>query len=175
MDNHFALGCFGSAVLLRPAAAECSACPRKVECVEAVRASQSEALETVDRLGKLLGSSRTDEIARWWTERWTPNKRVQRSQERTSEIIQFWSSQGINPQLLRHRLNPVQREGKSMASVIFQFMIDARAFKPRDIVEHIRDSHPQLSKASVERGVKRTIEALLELQIIRKEGHVYCL
>lgn len=161
--------------MFRPDAPECKGCTWATECAQSVRDTHDDALRIVDRLGNLLGSSRTDEIVRWWCERWTPNKRAQQSQERAYETIKFWDDQGINPQLLRHRLNPVQREGKSMASEIFKFMIDARAFKPRDIVEHMRDNYPQLSKASVERSVKRTLEALLVLQIIRKEGHVYCL
>lgn len=172
---NLAPGCFGSAVMLRPDAPECVACIHGSTCSATVKRTQRDALVTVDRLSKLLDCARTDEVARWWSGRWNTDKRAQRSQERVSSVLEKWTSDGLNPQLLRHRINPVKKDEDAVAYDAFDFMIEARAFKPRDVVEHLRDNHPELSKALLEKRVKQTCEALLSIQVLHKEGHVLCL
>ncbi len=154
---------------------ECAACVHGSDCSDAVRAIQPEAMEVVIGLANLLGSSRTVETAKWWKGLWTSNKRAQRSQERVSSVLERWNASGVNPYLLKHRLNPIQNDDDSISQDMFKFMIDERAFKPRDVVEHLRDSYPQASKASLEKHVKQACEALLSIQVLKKEGHVFCL
>jgi hypothetical protein len=172
---HFAPGCYGSAVMYRLTASECVACEFASSCADVVREIEPEALQFASRLGNLLGSSRTLEIAKWWNGRWKVPKTAQRASDRSADTLKRWADLGLNAHLLRHKINPLKSSQDQVLYEAFKFMLTERAFKPRDVVEHLRDSIPEKSKASLTRDVKNTCDALLSLGVIKKEGHVLCL
>jgi hypothetical protein len=161
--------------MLRIGSPECVACPFQVACAAHVRTIEKDALHYASRLGNLLRVSRTVEIAKWFNGRWKTDNTAQRASESAQRTLEQWTARGLNPQLLRHKLNPLKRAQDPTLFEAFKFMIEVGPFKPRDVVEHLRDILPDQSKLSFSREVKSTCEALLHANILKKEGRVYTL
>lgn len=169
-------GCYGSSVLFRIDATECGVCPHKSDCIATVKPAQREALKMVAKLDTQFQTDKATAVAQWFSKRWTERKEKTVDVSRFNALLTQWSAQNLNPYHLSHGTNPAKRDSEPVLYAIFAFILEYKAFKPRDIQEHLQELFPNSTKSKTQAQVKLICDTLTYAQIIRKEKRgVLCL
>ena len=90
------------------------------------------------------------------------------------ERLERWKTDQVNVQHLRFGTNP-GNDTDPTQKIVFQAILEAKIFKPRDIVEFVRDKDNSHSKSSVTKLVRETCDALVSLDILKKDGRLLTL
>lgn len=168
-------GCWGSAVIYRVGSDECGRCSYLKTCAVAVRASESVVKDTILKMDTLFSTSTFPAVERWFAARWKEPVVDNSAHDRIKHTMEAWRRAGLNVFHLKEKSNPV-KNGSHLYHSLFQFMLDEGPFKPRDLVEHLRETHHMQSKAQVERIVKNACDALVSLGVLKKDGRsILCL
>lgn len=154
-------------------AAECTACPVYASCKPAVRERFKSVLSLVTRLDQIFRSESAQDVKKWFGARMVLKVTRKRSSASADALVTDWKAQGLNVFHMSHGRNPSDQPGTILFDV-FAFMIEAKAFKPADVVEHLclTCSKP---KSKLLPAVKTICEALLSVGVLKKEKHVLCL
>lgn len=154
-------------------AVECAACPVYASCKPLVRERFVPVLSLVTRLDQIFSSESAQDVKKWFGDRLTLKTQSKRSSASADGLVTDWKARGLNVYHLSHGRNPSDAPGTILFDV-FAFIIEAKAFKPADVVEHLclTCSKP---KSKLLPAVKAICEALLSTGVLKKEKHVLCL
>jgi hypothetical protein len=168
--------CYGSAVLFHASAQECVACPLLRSCARVVKRREVYALDYVARLDKRFKTDKRATVDKWFLSRWKigANKEMTQQENAKRQLAEL-NNAGINIYMLKSKVNPAQGSGDCLEAA-FAFMLKERVFKPRDIVEYIRDTDPSMSKSALSSVINQLCQTLLMEGVVKKEAKgVLCL
>ncbi len=172
----FTPGCYASSVFYRIDAVECAACPHRIACAQEVRGAEAATVEIVSRFDKQFGRDKSAAVALWFAKRWIVRKVAQVDTSRFNALLSRWTVQELNPFHLTHNKNPADKVKEPVLHSVFQFMLDYRAFKPKDITEHILDGNGEMVKSKCQSFVTLICDTLVYSKILKKEKKgVLCL
>lgn len=140
-------------------------------------ATQGETLSMIARLDQAFGTEKHGSVSAWWKDRLKTDDRSKRSTARARTLLETWSASGVNVYLLQNRENPVPAQASDkLLREAFAFVLDAGPFKPRDMIEHLRDTCPEVTKVRCTSFAKEVCTALETASILKKEKQgVLCL
>lgn len=170
-------GCFGSAILYRASAEECSMCGHAQGCARSVKEREETVLLTVGRFDRLFALERFQTVGKWFADRWKIKREDDTKRAKAIQLLASWKALGVNVYEIRHRSNPAPASEPHLRAGFAAVISNLAGFKRGDIVEEITArADLNLTKNGAKRFVDQICDALLEAGVLKTESRgILCL
>lgn len=176
METKLTPGCFQSTVFYKVGSPECSICAHSTECASAVRSREQKTLLMVNRFDERFSEHRTAGVEKWFSDRWKEKRVSKDNTERFKAILESWYERDWNPYHLKHGTIPIKESDDPILFHALSFMLESKAFKVRDIEEHLRNRFSQINKSKATAYSKLLCDTLQYADILTKDKKgVFCL
>lgn len=170
-------GCFGSAVLYRRTASECSACSEREECAKTAAERFEQVFSRVTKLDLRFEQERAKTFARTFAARFKRDKVADRKRAQALSTLDTFKRASVNVYEIKHRMNPIPKDSPIIRTVVQLVIDNGLGFTRRDIADELYAAHSDvLTRASAKSTSEKVCDALLEAGVLRAEKRgILCL